>query len=286
MLRSIALSALMALAASAFAAEDAPDKSPYHLFNPTPISLLREMNTDRPDKTESPFTIDAGHFQIESDIVTYEHDHDTSGGQNLRGDSWSFGTLNLKAGLCNFSDFQIVLFPYSRVRTDDRIAGTIGHQSGFGDILTRLKINFWGNDGGPTAGGIMPYAKWPTSQDQLGNRAIEGGLIIPISIELPAGFGCGFMTQFDWLQNSTSTDYHPEFVNSITFDHALIGKLEAYAELWTLISAERSAPWQATFDLGFTYALTQNIQLDTGLNIGLTKSAPDLNPFLGFSIRF
>lgn len=285
MLRALSFAIPATVMASA-ADLDLPDKSHYHLFNPTPVSLLRDMSTDRPDKTESPYTIDAGHFQIESDLVIYQQDHDTSSGRNVHGDAWSFATLNLKAGLCNFSDLQVVLLPYSRVRTDDRIAGTIDHQSGFADILTRLKINLWGDDGGPSAAAIMPFAKWPTSQDQLGNGAIEGGLIIPLAFELPAGFGCGLMTQFNWIQDSTSSDYHPEFINSVTFDHKIVGNLEAYVELWTLLSAERGAPWQATFDFGFTYALTQSIQLDTGLNIGLTKSAPDLNPFFGFSIRF
>ena len=47
------------------------DKSQYWLFNPTPDSLLREMTTDRPDLTESPFTVDAGHVQFETTIVGY-----------------------------------------------------------------------------------------------------------------------------------------------------------------------------------------------------------------------
>ena len=47
----------------------APDKSHYHLFNPTPRELMREFNTDRPDKTESPYTVDAGHFQFEMDVL-------------------------------------------------------------------------------------------------------------------------------------------------------------------------------------------------------------------------
>ena len=47
-----------------------PDKSQYTLFNPTPIDLRRPYNTDRPSKTDSPFTIDAGVFQIESDVGT------------------------------------------------------------------------------------------------------------------------------------------------------------------------------------------------------------------------
>ena len=35
---------------------------------------MREMSTDRPDKTESPYTVDAGHFQVEMDVLTYSYD--------------------------------------------------------------------------------------------------------------------------------------------------------------------------------------------------------------------
>ena len=273
------------LAGSAIAAEPA-DKSKYHLFNPTPRELMREMSTDRPDKTESPYTIDAGHFQVESDLAVFEYDHDRSAGGDLRSESWTFATLNLKAGLCNFSDLQVVLFPYSRTRTDDRIAGTIGHQDGFGDVLTRLKINLWGNDGGACAGAIMPYVKWPAGDDDSSNNAIEGGVIIPISFELPAGFSSTVMTQVDWLQDSDSKDYHPEFVNSITFARDIYGDLGAFIEFWSVVSTESGVPWVGTVDIGFTYALTPDMQLDTGVYVGVTKSAPDLAPFLGFSVRF
>lgn len=273
------------LAASMFAA-DPSDKSQYHLFNPTPREFMREMSTDRPDKTESAYTVDAGHFQIESDLVVYEYDHDRADGAHVHSESWTAATLNLKAGLCNFSDLQVVLFPYSRVRSDDRIAGTIGHQSGFGDVLTRVKVNLWGNDGGACAGAIMPYAKWPTSQDDLGNNAIEGGVILPVSFELPGGFSAGVMTQFDWVQDSDSKDYHPEFVNTITVSRDLVGDLGAFIEFFSLVSAEDGAPWVGTFDFGFTYAITEDMQLDAGAYIGVTKSAPDIAPFLGFSVRF
>src|SRR5690349_12131277 len=109
---------LLAQVVSVVSAAEAADKSQYHLFNPTPRDLMREMSADRPDKTESAYTVDSGHFQIESDLVVYAHDHDTANRANISGDAWSFVTLNLKAGLCNFSDLQVVLLPYSRVRTD------------------------------------------------------------------------------------------------------------------------------------------------------------------------
>lgn len=49
----------------------APDKNHYTLFNPTPNQFLRDLTTDRPDTTESPFTIDAGHVQIETNLFGY-----------------------------------------------------------------------------------------------------------------------------------------------------------------------------------------------------------------------
>ncbi len=48
-----------------------PDKSRYWLFNPTPENLMRDLTTDRPDMTESPFTVDAGHVQFETNIFGY-----------------------------------------------------------------------------------------------------------------------------------------------------------------------------------------------------------------------
>jgi hypothetical protein len=39
-------------------------------------------------------------------------------------------------------------------------------------------------------------------------------------------------------------------------------------------------------DFGLTYGLTDDIQLDAGINIGVTRSAEDFNPFVGLSWRF
>jgi hypothetical protein len=267
-------------------AGEAADKSQYHLFKPTPRELMREISTDRPDKTESPYTVDAGHFQIESDLVVFEGDHDRASGADTRGETFGFVTLNLKAGLCNFSDFQVVLNPYTRVRTDDRVAGAIERQSGFGDVVTRLKVNLWGNDGGKCAGAVMPYVKWPTSQDHLGNSAIEGGVIVPVAFELGAGFSAAVMTEFDWIRDAGSADYHPEFINSITFARDIVGNLGGFVEFFSLVSTETGSEWVGTVDLGLTYGITDDMQVDAGVYIGVTDSAPDIAPFLGFSVRF
>src|SRR5262245_12781506 len=76
---SLASLCCVAYVATGLAAEDeeeegktkCPDKSQYTLFNPTPANCLREFDPDRPDVTDSPFTVDAGHIQFESGLFSY-----------------------------------------------------------------------------------------------------------------------------------------------------------------------------------------------------------------------
>ncbi len=264
----------------------AADKTRYHLFNPTPRELMRELSTDRPDKTESAYTVDAGHFQIESDLVSYSYDHDTSAGNDTEVRAWTVGALNIKAGLLNWMDLQLLIDSYNHVTTEDHGSRTELRQSGFGDLAIRLKMNVWGNDEGRTALSVMPFVKLPTNQDNLGNDDVEGGVIIPLAVALPAGWSMGLMTEFDFVRSGDGDGYATDFVNTITFAHDIAGKLGGYVEFFSLVSSERGEKWVGTFDLGITYSFTDDLQLDAGINIGVTDSADDYNPFLGLSWRF
>jgi len=258
----------------------ARDKWQYNLFHPTPRSLMREMSTDRPDKTESAYTVDAGHFQIEATLVQFGVDTWNAEGEKVWG--INAGNVNLKVGLTNNADFQVVVenYLYERVRTD----GSTVKKSGFGGIQTRLKVNLWGNDGGTTALAVMPYINWPTNTDGFGNKKVEGGLVIPLAVELPWGFGMGMMTEVDFVVRDVS-GCGVDFVNSITFSRNIIGNLAGYAECYTLLPDTGIAPI-VTLDVGLTYAFTVDILLDVGINFGVTEAAEDFNPFAGFSMRF
>jgi hypothetical protein len=264
---------------------EAVDKSSYNLFHPTPRSLMREMTTDRPDKTEAPFTIDAGHFQLEMDLVNYTYDRYTAPGGGPRTETWAIAPFNLRVGVLNNLDLELLVGTYSGLRARESSLG-VTRRNGFGDLTPRMTINFWGNDGGSSAFGAIPWVKLPLSQDNLGNNSIEGGLILPLALDLPAGFGMGAMTEVDFIRNDARGGHHPEFVNSITLNHGLAGKLEMYVEFYSSVSTERNSAWIGTVDVGFTYALTPAIQLDTGVNLGVTRSADDFNPFIGLSFRY
>src|SRR6187402_1468148 len=239
----IALPATTALAGNeAEPATTAADKRGFTLFHPTPEAQMRELAPDRPDKTESPFTVDAGHFQLEMDFATFTQDR----ADGVRTRAWNVAPVNLKVGLLNNVDLQFVFDSYLHVRTEDRAARSTAAQSGIGDLTTRLKINLWGNDGGTTAFALLPFIKFPTSTDRLGNGTIEGGLLLPLSVKLPAGFEASVETGASILRNDDDWGYHAEFVNSISVGHSLIGKMSGYVEFFSSISTARHTPWVGT----------------------------------------
>ena len=81
----MAVCCLMAARADAQATSPVPDKSRFTLFNPTPRALMRDMDTDRPDTTESPYTVDAGHVQIEFSLTEYARDDGMDGPVGVAG---------------------------------------------------------------------------------------------------------------------------------------------------------------------------------------------------------
>jgi hypothetical protein len=277
---------LLSLAALGAAAQETnsapPDKSSYNLFNPVPDVLLRELSPDRPHKTESPYTLDAGHFMLEMDFAnfTYDQTDDTT----TR--AWNVAPFNLKAGLLNNVDLQFVFDNYLNIRTENRAAGVTKTQSGVGDFTMRLKINLWGDDGGQTAFALLPYVKFPTSTDHLGNNSVEGGVIFPLAVKLPDDFDLGLETAVSCLRDDNDSNYHADFINSITLDHNIIGKLSGYLEFFSDISTESHSSWVGTVDVGLEFLVTENIQLDCGCNIGVTRAADNANPFAGITVRF
>ncbi|MDB6070697.1 MAG: hypothetical protein JWL81_1868 [Verrucomicrobiales bacterium] len=232
---------------------------------------LREMSTDRPDTTESPFTVDAGHFQFELEIAAWE--------RSGRHTTLNLGELNLKAGMTSSTDLQLVLPLYSRTQHSDG-------PEGFGDVTVRLKHNLWGNDGGPTAFGIMPFLKIPTARSGLGNGAVEGGLILPFSFSLPGNWDAAVMSEIDFAADDEGDHHHAVFVTSFTTSHAITENTAGFMELVSVLDTRSGSGAQAYFNTGLTWKPSARWQLDGGLRTGLTADSADFTPFLGCSAKF
>ena len=260
------------------------DKSGYWLMKKTPSKLMRDMSTDRPDTTESAYTVDAGHFQLEMSLVDYTFDRRNEEKATRR--SVSVAPFLIKAGILNDFDLQLGLDPYTRERQTDRATGERTTISGFGDITVRAKFNIWGNDGGETAFALMPFIKIPTAKDELGNGKVEGGLIVPLAIDLGKDVGMGLMTEFDIVRDGGNERYTLDWVHTATIGFPLIEEMGGYIEYAGFMNLNHAERYRGYFDGGLTYAINANVVLDAGVRIGLTRAADDLGFFAGISWRY
>lgn len=245
---------------------------------------MREMSTDRPDTTESAYSVDAGHFQIELSFVDFSYDGADEGEATAR--TIAVAPMLLKAGLTNNIDLQLGLDPYTRDRSTGATANERTGVEGFGDMLIRLKVNLWGNDGGRTALAVMPFITLPTASNGLGSEGFEGGLIVPLAIALAHELSLGLMAEIDFNRNGADDGYVVDFVHTATISRKLFGDLSAYIEYAGFADLSSEVDYRGYCNAGLTYGLTADTQLDAGLRAGLTEAADDFGVFAGISLRF
>lgn len=224
----------------------------------------REMAADRPDKTESPITVDKGRFQFETDFVSYTKQGASS--------ELLFANVNAKYGVTNWMDLQVVFSPARRTALS---AGELQSSKwGISDLTLRSKFNVFGNDEGERALGLIGYVTLPTAAE---SEKVSGGLSVPFAFSL-GSFDVGVMAQLEMGETF-------DLSTMATCGHALIGDLSGYVEFFNTLPSFKTTGWIATADIGLTYGLTEDFQLDANAHFGLTDAADDLFLFSGFTWR-
>ncbi len=243
----------------------------------------RPLSTDRPDATESPFTVEAGRIQFEVSAAQFTRDRRTADRDAPTVETWSLAPLNVRIGLSSWTELQVVHDGHVRVEERDRATGVRMRSDGLGDVTLRFKANLRGNDEGRLGLGAMPYLKLPTAAAGIGNDELEGGLILPLAYELSEDWGFGAMTEVAVVRNDVGTGYRASWLNTATVSRAVGAKGGIFAEVTVEVGEGGPA---VTFNTGATYAVNDDLQLDLGANFGLTRAADDLTVFAGFSYRY
>lgn len=262
-----------------------PDKSGFTLFNPTPDDELRKFAPDRPTKGFSVRTIDAGHIELESDIISYTY----SKALGVATHSFQAIDPNLRIGVTNWADLEIQFDGLQDIRSIDGATGaTVEHGAGAGDVVLRSKINLFGNDSGPAGLAVIPYMKLPSSVPLVSNGATEGGVIVPLALRLPQDYIVTLMTEVDDLKDTDIGRRYANFVNLVGVAHPLPGieGANGMLELFSSSGADSASPQVYTLDAGMNFRLDKHTILDIGLNLGLNKAAPRAQVYTGISARF
>ena len=254
-------------------AQSAP-KFDYSLFNPTPRELRRPLSADRPDSTESPYTVDAGAFQIEWSFIEWTHNRDD--GETRR--DTSIMPINFKVGLTNDLDVQVILRPYEIVEGEP-------DAEGFGDLTVRVKLNLLGNDDGEFAAALLPFVTFPTGADGVTTDRVEGGMIVPVAWSFAQGWNLGAQIGLERVR--ADLKYETVLSHAMVIGRELTDSLGAYVEYLAECPVDGHGRYSPSLSLGATYAVSDDAQLDAGVVIGLDNPrTDDVRLFLGMTMRF
>ena len=265
----------------------AQEKSKYSLFDPTPNRQLRDMTTDRPDLTESPFTVDAGHVQVETNALAYSRSRTDVDG--VVSDTYEFATTNIRIGLTNNTEINFVWQPYGAARSSQSGVSAVW-DSGVGGVDIRGKINLWGNDTFEKTGSalaLLPFVSLPTDEGNgIGPDFIEGGLILPLALALPNNFGLGVNAGAVWVKDSDASGYHAKYIATASLAYEWTDDLGTYWEIAAILNNDDPRGDEVILATGITFSVTDNLQLDAGVNFGVTEASDRVNPFVGISRRY
>ena len=171
--------------------------------------------------------------------------------------------------------------PYTRVHV--RHGGTV---SGFGDLVVRYKQRL-SSASAPVQIAAIPFVKLPTAAHDLGNGKVEGGLAVPITFTLAGPVAMTLGPEADLLADGDGSGRHVGIVNLVNIAGPIAPSLTLAGELWSNLNFDPAGTIkQASADVALAYAISDNVQLDGGANLGLTRDAADVEVYGGLSARF
>jgi outer membrane putative beta-barrel porin/alpha-amylase len=234
---------------------------------------------DRPGRGTSACTLEAGHAQLELGLF----DENFQRRSGVTTDAGTAGSLLAKWGVSDRADVEagITLYQFQRVHDSSGTATT----SGIGDLFLHAKINPL-SSGSPFALVLDPFLKLPTAGGGLGNGAVEGGLVLPMSYDLGNSWSLAMTPEADIQRNTSLAGYHANLVDVIGLGKSF-GPFTLGAEVWSGQNLDPAgAVSQYSFDLDAAWVTDDDTQLDGGVNFGLNRATPDVEIYFGISRRF
>jgi hypothetical protein len=228
-------------------------------------SAKDEINTDRPDVTNSSLVVPAGSLQIENGVNLSARD----GGQLVDG-----ANTRLRAGIANCLEFL--------VDTPTYFANVRGPaNSGFSDVAPALKWQISPVPGKVDLSAVFGVAL-PTGSASIAGPGAQPYLQFPWSWELRSGWGLsGMFTEFFRPSDPTS-----RLITETTFviEKRVTERASLFVE-YVGDYPENGSPAQL-LNSGGLYRFSPNQQVDFHVAVGLNRNAPSYIVGVGYSVRF
>lgn len=227
---------------------------------------FRSLSTERPSKSDSPYTINTNRFLFESSVLNLtknDHSKRTS----------YFDLSTFRYGLNNDYELQLMANPIVEFSNNS------DNQSAYGESFLRFKKNIYGNDDGFQALAITGFVRINKAPKNLINSNLRGGLIAPFQFHINKYFDFGGMVQLNYYKKNYNNYFG--YIYSYYLSANINNKISSYVEFYSLKTNQKLL--QNYLDFGINYLINSDLKIDIGLNKGVSNKADRINYFLGFA---
>jgi hypothetical protein len=228
--------------------------------------------------TETPVTVQPGHFLLEVDVLSLTLDRD--GDDKYTG--FGAGLVFLTTGVTRSLDVQVGAQLF--LSQDYDIEGVSDSDSGVGDVYLRTKWHCYESASTWTSVAVMPYVKFPTNGG-IGNDSVEGGVIVPWETRVWGDVRIAAMAQVDIRRNAADDGYDSHWYASAAAARQLTKQIGLYGE-GAIGKSSGGEDYEGLLGGGVTYALSDNLWFDLAAYHGLSSGAADWNYVLRFNLGF
>jgi opacity protein-like surface antigen len=240
------------------------------------------MTTDRPDFSESSEVVGKGRFQIETG---WQSERRRDGGLKYTTDTTP--TL-LRLGISDAWELRVETDGYTGLRVHDDGTGETTRTHGFAD--TALGVKWHMQDGDDDD--YKPSVAWLLHADfDSGSSAFRGNGVRPslrmvAEWELPHGYSLGVMPGV-FVDKTDSGHRFVAGLLAVAFEKDWSQALHTFVEFAAQqVTSAANGGSVLTLDVGVSYLVTKNFQLDASVYRGLNDNSPDWVFATGVSIKF
>ena len=226
---------------------------------------LPSIQTDRPDQTESPFTVPKKHFQIETGVSFERVDGESN--------SYTYPTILLKYGVNDI--FELRLIPeyvtshIQRVKYSGITPVTIGFKAKLAEEKGILPmLSFIGHLSIPDIASKKFMTTWYAPSFRFTMQHT-------LSQKISLGYNLGA----EWDGETPE----PSFIYTLTTGYSITERLGSYIELYGYFIQKSTSDHR--IDGGLSYLLKKNMMVDISGGFGINNYAPEYYIAAGFSIR-
>jgi len=233
------------------------------------VAVADDLVGDRPDFTESALAVAPGRVQIEAGATLETND---------LSDTWSVGEILVRYGLKPGTEFRLVLPSLIDIDFED---GGFEDFRGADNAALGLKQELATGDGSSPQVAVLTHVTLPTGDEDVVAADTAWDLVLAAEWELHERIGLGMNLGGELVFNE---DTESQQWVSAAIGLGVTDRLGAFVEGY--VFTEELDEFTSAMDLGATYLVTEDLQLDVRVGFGLGDNEDQLYYGAGLVTRF